>query len=226
MDDPTQDPRLPPDGQMGQEQAGEQMPPDPNMPPEAGEPLDPYSTADEETQLQALQEELENAKETIKDDFAKYAAERFEATPELEEMFFNDKQEFFKTIVQLQEDYLEANIKSKLAQAEQLQNSIHTKKTGAEFSKAKSEFLSQYPDENVEGLVAFAQEAIPPKQLAELTQLPMGDFLRAVKQIKDSGGESNPASEGAGLPRKLPISPTNGGSMMGNGGKASVFNRP
>jgi len=48
-------------------------------------------------------------------------------TPELEELFFEDRKAFLKTLFQMQNDYLEKHIKPKLARVETLNQEIATK---------------------------------------------------------------------------------------------------
>lgn len=157
----------------------------------------PYDYSSEEQELSTLQEELAQTQASIDQNFAKYATEQLEDNPELDELYFNDKKEFITAILQLQQKFLEQEIGSKTKRASELQKSIITKKAGSEYSKAKNEFLKEFPDENPDGLIEFARDSLPPKKLQELSSLPPLDFLKAVKGIKDGSEDKTP------LPKEL-----------------------
>lgn len=157
----------------------------------------PYDYSSEEQELSTLQEELAQTQASIDQNFANYATEQLEDNPELDELYFNDKKEFITAILQLQQKFLEQEIGSKTKRASELQKTITTKKAGSEYSKAKNEFLKEFPDENPDGLIEFARDLIPPKKLQELSSLPPLDFLKAVKGIKD-GSEDKTS-----LPKQL-----------------------
>lgn len=157
----------------------------------------PYDYSSEEQELSTLQEELAQTQASIDQNFAKYATEQLEDNPELDELYFNDKKEFITAILQLQQKFLEQEIGSKTKRASELQKSITTKKAGSEYSKAKNEFLKEFPDENPDGLIEFARDSLPPKKLQELSSLPPLDFLKAVKGIKDGSRDKTP------LPKEL-----------------------
>lgn len=157
----------------------------------------PYDYSSEEQELSTLQEELAQTQASIDQNFANYATEQLEDNPELDELYFNDKKEFITAILQLQQKFLEQEIGSKTKRASELQKTITTKKAGSEYSKAKNEFLKEFPDENPDGLIEFARDLIPPKKLQELSSLPPLDFLKAVKGIKDSSEDKT------SLPKQL-----------------------
>lgn len=157
----------------------------------------PYDYSSEEQELSTLQEELAQTQASIDQNFANYATEQLEDNPELEELFFNDKKEFITAILQLQQKFLEKEIGARTKRASELQNSINTKKAGSAYSKAKNEFLKEFPDENPDGLIEFARDSIPPKKLQELSSLSPLEFLKAVKGIKDGSEDKTP------LPKEL-----------------------
>lgn len=66
--------------------------------------VNPFDTTAEENELNALNAELEQARASLEGDFAKYAAENTSA--ELEELFFENKEEFFKAILEMQNTFL------------------------------------------------------------------------------------------------------------------------
>lgn len=145
----------------------------------------PYDYSNEEQELSTLQEELAQAQASIDQNFANYATEQLENNPELDELYFNDKKEFITAILELQQKFLEQEIGTKTKRAGELQNSIHSKKAGSEYQKAKNEFLKEFPDSNPDELIEFARDSIPPKKLQELSSLSPLEFLKAVKGIKD-----------------------------------------
>lgn len=157
----------------------------------------PYDYSSEEQELSTLQEELAQTQASIDQNFANYATEQLENNPELDELYFNDKKEFITAILQLQQKFLEQEIGSRTKRASELQQSINTKKAGSEYSKAKNEFLKEFPDSNPDELIEFARDSLPPKKLQELSSLPPLEFLKAVKGIKDGSEDKTP------LPKEL-----------------------
>lgn len=149
----------------------------------------PYDYSSEEQELSTLEQELAQTQASIDQNFASYIAEQLENNPELEELFFNDKKEFITAILQLQQKFLEKEIGTRTKRASELQKLINTKKAGSEYSKAKNEFLKEFPDENPDDLIEFARDSIPPKKLQELSSLPPLEFLKTVKEIKDGSGD-------------------------------------
>lgn len=184
---------------------------------------DPYDYSNEEKELAQLQDELKQAQESIDKNFADYASARLEESPELEEMFFNDKTEFISAILSMQQQFLEQEIGEKHNRASELSSSIQSKKANSEYLKAKNEFMQEYPDENPDELLEYAKDNLAPKQLEELGNLPPLEFLKAVKGIKDkqAGG-----GEGKELPKN--IEGQAGDALQGSAGinkRNSVFSR-
>ncbi|PAF51980.1 hypothetical protein [Helicobacter sp. 13S00477-4] len=188
----------------------------PNNSDNASDDIDTDSQA-----LEQLQKELEEAQANVNKNFSDYASARLEDSPELEELFFNDKKEFINALLQLQQNFIDENINSKRQKVSELHNSVMNKKINSQYQKAKNQFLQDNPNDNPDELISFAKDNIPPKQLNELTQLSPLEFLKAVKKIRDSNTSGQDS-----IPQELEGTP--GDSMasgIGSRNARSAFSR-
>ena len=84
-----------------------------------------FDTLQDEADLKALDEEIAQASESLESDFAKFAASKMDE--KMEELFFENKEDFFKQILLWQNEFLEA-YRNKLERRQGLQNNIATKR--------------------------------------------------------------------------------------------------
>lgn len=162
----------------------------------------PFDTSKQEQELTAIEAELEQARQSIEGDFAKFAAQSI--TPEDEDLFFDKREEFFKKVLQMQNDYLESNITPKAERAQTLRGEINNKKTAQGFDKALQEFTQKYPDVNVEELLGVLEQC-PPDVIEKLKALPplqMLETLLAIQKELQGSSQEASASEPT-LPKQL-----------------------
>ena len=151
------------------------------------ETASPFDTSAEQGELDALSAELEQNAASIESDFAKYAAETLSA--EDEELFFEDKEAFIMKILQMQNEYLESNIRPKEARANELSQSIESKKQLANFDEAVKAFSQNHPEVDVNELFDFLENDLPPRVKKELESInePM-EFLETLFAIYSQNG--------------------------------------
>ncbi|WP_120953263.1 Coiled-coil domain-containing protein [Helicobacter sp. L8] len=154
------------------------------------------SLEQQENQLKVLKDEIAQAEASLEGDFAKWASENIDA--QLEGLFFDDKEAFIKKLLEMQNQFLKDNLGSKVQQANDLQGQIHTKKGEQEVQQAQADFLAKHPDANMEEMVAFYQDDLPPKYKKELDNLQGVEFFETLYQLFKSykGEEEN-------LPQRL-----------------------
>lgn len=160
-------------------------------------PQDPYSYDAEEKELEAISKELEQAQASIEGDVAKDIATKI--TPELEELFFDDKEAFLLEIFKLQNTYLEENINPKVARAKELEGSIGQKQAMQGISIAQEKFAQAHPEVDINEMMEFFL-SLPPQEQQRLGQLqPDAFFEELYKLFTKTNGES----ESTHLPTQL-----------------------
>ncbi|WP_104753141.1 Coiled-coil domain-containing protein [Helicobacter salomonis] len=180
------------------------------------------SLAEQETQLEVLKREIEQAEASLESDFAKHAAQNVDS--QLEELFFGDKEAFFKKILEMQNSFLKEKLGNKVEQANQLQQSISAKKGQQEVEQAQKAFLEKHPEADMNALTTFYNEDLPPKYKKELEQLEGVEFFEALYQLyqafkgenkgEDKQGQeqaptSAPQPPNEELPQRVEGNPTN-----------------
>lgn len=173
-----------------------------NMPENEGQQLSPFDTSAQQQELDAINAELEQARASIEGDFAKFASEN--TTPEMEELFFENKEQFYLQILQMQNDFLESGVGAKEQRAAELTADINQKQQMGAIEQAEMAFLQKHPEVNTDELLDFFKNDLPPRQQAELEKLPPEQFFEALFELK--GGEQAPQQEeqASGEDEKLP----------------------
>lgn len=166
-------------------------------------PKDPYATDEEEALLRALEAEVKQASESLEADFAKFAASKIDE--KLETLFFENKEEFFKNILQLQNEFLQ-DYRTKLSKVETLKQEIGVKKNFAEVEKAGLEFEKK-SGVKAEELWDFYAEDLAPRVKKQIDTLSPEKFFEALyeeyKKVKavPAQGENNPQNQN--LPKRI-----------------------
>lgn len=166
----------------------------------------PFDTTAQEQELGAIEAELAQARESIEGDFAKYAAQNI--TSEDEDLFFEDREAFVKKLLEMQNQYLEANINPKITRAKELQTNISQNKQAQGFEAAVQEFSQKYPNEDINQIMQVL-DTCPPELIEQLKTLPPFEMLETLLNIKNElakQGDSNAQGAQAqndGLPKQL-----------------------
>ncbi len=164
-----------------------------NMPPVESTPQE---APNKEQTLQAMQNELNQAMQSLESDFAKKCAILCENDPELEELFFSDKEQFFLKILEYQNQVFKEEIVPKQEKVANLQGEIEFDNKMQELDSAKKQWDSQNPPVSADELLAFFT-TLPPEVQQQLESLPSEAIFPTLLEIKKS-------QEGAGQSQDLP----------------------
>ncbi|WP_104640053.1 Coiled-coil domain-containing protein [Helicobacter bizzozeronii] len=149
---------------------------------------------DQEVELETLKREIKQAEDSLESDFAKYAAEHIDA--DLEALFFDDKPGFIKKLLEMQNQFLQEQLGSKVERAKQLQGEITQKKGLEQLEQDKAQFLQAHPDANMDELINFYNEELPPKYQKQLENLQGVEFFNALYELfKAYKGEAKEPQE-------------------------------
>lgn len=166
--------------------------------PEEAQAQNPFDTTAESAELEALQNELNQAQQSIESDAAKALSKQI--TPELEELFFEDREAFIKALFQLQNDYLAQNIKPKIERAQALGADIATKQQMGNIDKAREVFMQKHPEVDFNALMQFytTLDANTQAQLGAETD-PLAFFENLLALYKGGADSPNPPTQLQGV---------------------------
>ncbi|WQS37069.1 Coiled-coil domain-containing protein [Helicobacter pylori] len=146
---------------------------------------------EKEIELETLKREIAQAEASLENDFAKHMAEKTDE--KLEDLFFNDKVDFYRSVLVEQNNYLNEHVSKKIDKALALSEEIDTSKKSQEIEKAKVEFLEKHKDENIDfnELADFYNEDLPQKYKREIDKLNGVQFFQAIYDLlKAAQGEN------------------------------------
>lgn len=184
---------------------------------------------EKEIELETLKREIAQAEASLENDFAKHMAEKTDE--KLEDLFFNNKVDFYKSVLVEQNNYLNEHVSKKINKAVALSEEIETSKKKEEIEKAKAEFLEKHKDENIDfnELVDFYNEELPQKYKREIDKLDgvqffqsIYDLLKAAQGENMQEGKAYARDEEVNLPREVQ---GNGVSSSANVRNQSVMTR-
>ncbi|WP_441736500.1 Coiled-coil domain-containing protein [Helicobacter pylori] len=173
---------------------------------------------EKEIELETLKREIEQAEASLENDFAKHMAEKTDE--KLEDLFFNNKADFYRSVLVEQNNYLNEHVSKKVDKAIALNEEIETSKKNQEIENAKAEFLEKHKNENINfnELVDFYNEELPQKYKREIDKLDGVQFFQAVYDLfKAMQGETQDEKTSAkDEERNLPK------EVLGNGVSSSA----
>ncbi len=183
---------------------------------------------EKEIELETLKREIAQAEASLENDFAKHMAEKTDE--KLEDLFFNNKVDFYKSVLVEQNNYLNERVSKKVEKAIALNEEIEASKKSQEIEKAKAEFLKKHKDENIDfnELVVFYEEELPQKFKKEIDKLDGVQFFQAIYDFfKAAQGETQDEKtfakdEERNLPKEVK---GNGVSSSANARNQSVMTR-
>ncbi|RVZ36543.1 Coiled-coil domain-containing protein [Helicobacter pylori] len=184
---------------------------------------------DKEIELETLKREIAQAEASLENDFAKHMAEKTDE--KLEDLFFNNKVDFYRSVLVEQNNYLNEHVSKKINKAIALSEEIETSKKSKEIEEAKAEFLEKHKGENIDfnELVDFYNEELPQKYKREIDKLDGVQFFQAIYDLfKAAQGENmqeekaNAREEERNLPKEVK---GNGVSSSANARNQSVMTR-
>lgn len=178
---------------------------EPIIPPqEAGQaapnlaPTNPFDTTQQESELGALETELNESLSALDSDFASFYAENM--PDDVEELFFEDRAGFLMEVEKAKVEYIQEKIEPMQQRKAELTQNIEQNKQGAAIWEAQAAFTKAYPDADLDSLLKFYNENLSPKQKQELES--EGDLFKAYEKVYQymNGG----SDEGGGKKRDLP----------------------
>lgn len=161
------------------------QPPMPEPPQDAGQvapnqdPINPFDTSKEESELSALEEELAQSTSAIDNDFAAFYAENM--PEDIEDLFFEDRKQFLLAVESAKQDFIQEKIAPLQQKKEGLTQQIEKNKTGAMIWEAQTAFRQKYPEADLDELLQFYNENLSPKQKQQLEEL--GDLAKAYEKV-------------------------------------------
>lgn len=147
---------------------------------------------EKQERLNALQAEIEQNAQSIEQDFAQLASKEVDKDPELENLFFEDREEFFKKILSLQNQFLQTQIGDKQAQAQELEGEIAFDTQMQDMQAAQDAFMQKHPEADINELMEFYLQ-LPKDIQAEMQTLRPDEFFEALLALKQ--GSQNPKED-------------------------------
>ncbi|GAA8361614.1 hypothetical protein HpDR37_28540 [Helicobacter pylori] len=184
---------------------------------------------EKEIELETLKREIAQAEASLENDFAKHMAEKTDE--KLEDLFFNNKVDFYRSVLVEQNDFLNDHVSKKVNKALALSEEIENSKKSQEIEEAKAKFLEKHKDENIDfnELMDFYDEELPQKYRREIDKLDGVQFFQSIYDLfKVAQGENMQeenkanAREEESLPKEVK---GNGVSSSANARNQSVMTR-
>lgn len=147
------------------------------------EPLSEFDTSKDIEELQGLQKELADIEASVESDFAKYISEVTNNDASFEEMFFSDREAFFKRVIEEQNKFVQNLVEPRLQRANELQTNIQGKNELANIENIKQKFQSEHPDVDVGELIKFFVEELPAKVQEQIKAQPIEEFFNIVYEL-------------------------------------------
>lgn len=193
----------------------------------------PFDISAEESELNALNAELEQAQASLEADFAKVEAEKFSNDTAFQELVFEQPEAFFQQVLQDQNAFLAEKITPKVERANQLNADISQKKQFGAIDAALKTFQAAHPDVNVDELMNFFVNQLPPEIQNQLQSLPPEQFfeelLALFEKVQNGAGGANAQNSGVvptqeDLPQQIQGVPTEATQVQG-GSRESYLSR-
>lgn len=192
-----------------------------------------FDTLEEENELNALNAELEQARASLETDFAKFEAEKFSKDTRFQDLCFEDAEAFFKEILQDQNNYLSQNFEPKVKKAQELNAKISQKKQFKSIDDAVQIFTQKHPGVNIDELIAFCNEELPPKVQKELQNLEPMQFFEELyalykgvyKKQDQTQDQTQKDEQSENLPKQIGGVPSSAMSANGTNNNENLFDR-
>ena len=172
---------------------------------------------DDEARLAVLENEISQAETSLENDFASFAAQKLNSDEGLEEAFFEDKEEFIKQILHLQNEFLKS-LQNKVDEANTLRGQIGQKKAFDTIQAAADAFDGKNLGVSSDALLDFFQKDLSPRAKANLESLEPSAFFEELYKLYTQGAKEEQSEE---LPQRLNAS----SASVESGGDSLVTQR-
>lgn len=175
----------------------------------------PSEEQGDEARLNALENEISQAQQSLERDFAAFAADKLN-DENLEELFFEDKEAFIREILTLQNEFL-SGLQGKINEAKALRGQIDEKKAFSSIQAAADAFDAKNMGISSDELLDYFQNDLSPREKKEIENLEPEAFFETLFKKKQG---NNRTSENESLPSRL-----NGSGANVEGGSEEVLTR-
>lgn len=152
------------------------------------------NTPSTKEQLLALEAEIAESRAAIDKDFAKKFGSSL--SEEQQQLMFNDPVAFLESYESAKLEHLEQDLAPKLQRHTELRNQMQDEAIMQIKDRAIKALLDKYPKANPEEVIAFMEQDLSPKQIAELNKLNADEVLIKVYELM-------PQNKGKELPQEL-----------------------
>ena len=163
---------------------------------------------DKTKELETLKNEISQAEASLESDFAKYAADNI--NERLEQLFFDNKEQFIQELLTMQNQFLKDKLGDKAKRVSELHEEISSEQTKQELENMKEQFKQAHPDANMDDLIRFYNEDLPPKYRKQLDSLEGLDFFNQLYEVykafnaeENTEAPNNEQNTDPNLPKRL-----------------------
>lgn len=142
-----------------------------------------FDTTQDVAELDGIQKELSDIEASLESNFAKYISDMIDNDSNFEELFFSDREAFFKKVIDLQNKFVSELVEPRMARANELQNTIQGKNELANIEAIKQDFMARHPDVDIQELIRFFAEDLSPRVQSQIKEQPMENFFDIVFEI-------------------------------------------
>ena len=144
---------------------------------------DEFDYTDELNELEGVEKELQDIESSIEGNFATWITEVIDSDQTLEDLFFNDRKTFFKKILELQNQFVKELVEPRIARAQELDSKIKSKSELGKIDMIKKQFQKEHPDVNIQELIMFYTQELPPKVQEAIKAEPVENFFNIIYEL-------------------------------------------
>ena len=151
--------------------------------PQATQETNEFDYTNDLNELEAVHKELQDIEASLENNFAEWISEVIDSDQTLEDLFFNDRKLFFKKILELQNQFVKELVEPRVAKAEELQGNIKAKQELGNIEAIKRQFQKEHPDVNLQELILFFTQELPPKVQEAIKAEPLENFFNLIYEL-------------------------------------------
>ena len=145
--------------------------------------------------------DLKSGVASIQEGLAKELAEMVENNPELEDLFFEDKEAFFKKIIEFQDKVVNERIVDRQTELEEFDKNAQFESSLQALEQAKKAFQEAHPDVNADELMQFYL-TLPQDVQAQLDSLAPDALFEKLFELHQAQGGAQQGQQDQ-LPKQL-----------------------
>lgn len=195
--------------------------------PQAPQPQDPFDTSGDIAELQGIQKELQDVEASLENNFAEFITAEIANDPTFEDLFFSDRKTFFKKVMEMQNNFVKGLAEPLAQRAKEAEGRIVEKQELGRIDLIKKQFQAKHPDVDIQSLITFFINEVPPKLQEEIKNAPLEQFfdivyeiyLQATGQGKQAEPQTPPPPQESPLPSQangVAVNSENANARSGN----------